>query len=65
MLAKLMNQRVAAALFLLRHPKNLQNEKIFLYLKIAEIDMGGQFWVEKNDSGQKTHFLKVKPVFRG
>ena len=38
---------VAAALFSLRRPKNLENEKFFLSLKIAEIDMGGQFWVEK------------------
>ena len=34
-------------------PKNLQNEKVFLYLEIAEIDMRSQFWVEKNDSGYK------------
>ena len=65
MFAKLMNQGVAAALFSLRHPKNLQNEKNFIYLKIAEIDMGGQFWVEKNDSGQKTHFLKLNPFSGG
>ena len=57
---------VAAALFSSRSPKHFENEKIFFCLKIAEIDMGeGQFWVEKNDSGQKPHFLKVKPVFRG
>ena len=57
---------VAAALFSLRPSKNLQNEKIFLYLEIAEIDMGGQFWVKKNDSGHKNSlFLKVKPVFWG
>ena len=31
----------SAAYFSSRHPKNLQNEKIFLYLEIAEIDMGG------------------------
>ena len=46
---------------------NFENEKMFLCLKIAEIDMGGggrgQFWVEKNDSGHKNSFLKVKPVF--
>ena len=47
---------VAAALFSLRRPKNFENEKFFLCLKIAEIDMGGQFWVEKNDSGHNTHF---------
>ena len=53
MLAKLVNQGVAAAPFSLRRPKNFENEKIFLNLKIAKIDMGGrgsildrkeQFW---------------------
>ena len=34
-------------------------------MEIAEIDMEGQFWVEKKDSGHKTRFFKVKPVFRG
>ena len=54
---------VAAALFSSRRPgKNFENEKIFLCLKIAEIDMGGQFWVEKNDSGHKnSFFLKLNP----
>ena len=32
----------SAAYFSSRHSKNLQNEKIFLYLEIAEIDMGGR-----------------------
>ena len=64
--AKLINQEVVAALFSSRCRKTLQNEKIFLYLEIAEIDMGeGQFWVEKNDSGHKNSFLKVKHVFWG
>ena len=49
---------VAAALFSLRRPKNFENEKFFLCLKIDEIDMGGQFWVEKNDSGHKDPFFK-------
>ena len=48
-------------LFSSRRSKNLQNEKIFFYLEIAEIEL----WVEKNDSGHKTPFLKVKPVFSG
>ena len=48
---------VAAALFSSRRPKNFENEKFFLCLKIAEIDMGGQFWVEKNDSGHKNSFF--------
>ena len=56
---------VAAALFSSRRLENFENEKIFLCLKIAEINMGGQFWVEKNDSGHKNSFFKVKPVFRG
>ena len=49
---------VAAALFSLRRPKNFENEKFFLCLKIAEIDVGGQVWVEKNDSGHKDPFFK-------
>ena len=27
--------------------------------------MGDQSWVEKNDSGHKNSFFKIKPVFRG
>ena len=58
-LAKLINQGgCAAALFASRRPKNLQNEKNFLCLEIAEIGMGGQFWVEKNDSGHKNSFFE-------
>ena len=35
-------------------------------MKIAEIDMGGQFWVKKNESGhKKTQFFKVKTRFPG
>ena len=49
---------VAAALFSLRRPKNVECEKYFLCLKIAEIDMEGQFWVEKNNSGNKEPFFK-------
>ena len=57
---------VAAALFSSRRPKNFENEKFFLCLKIAEIDMGGQFWVEKNDSGHKnSFFLKLNPFSGG
>ena len=36
--------------------KFFENEKFFLCFKIAEIDMGSQFWVEKNDSGHKNSF---------
>ena len=43
-----MNQGVAAALFSSRRPENFDNEKNSLFLKIAEIDMRGQFWVHKN-----------------
>ena len=53
MLAKLICQGVAAALFSSRRPKNLESEKNFLCMKIAEIDMRGQFWVKKNESGHK------------
>ena len=49
---------VAVALFSLRCPKNFENEKFFLCLKSAEIDMGCQFWVEKNDSGNKDPIFK-------
>ena len=34
---------VAPAIFSLRRPKNFENEKFFLCLKIAEIDMGVNF----------------------
>ena len=47
-----------SALFSLRHPKNFENENFFFCLKIAKIDMGGQFWLEKNDSGHKNPFFK-------
>ena len=50
---KLVNQGVAAALFLSRRLKNFEDEQIFVCLRIAEIDMGGQCWVEKNGSGHK------------
>ena len=47
-------QGVAAALFSSRHPKNFENENIFLCLKFAEIDMEGsilcrkeRIWTEK------------------
>ena len=38
---KLSNQGVVDSLFSLRRLTNFENEKIFLCLKIAEIDMGG------------------------
>ena len=41
-------------------------KKTFVCLKIVEIDMGGQFWVKKNDSGHKnSFFLKLNPFSGG
>ena len=54
---------VAAALFSLRRPKNFENEKFFLCLKIAEIDMGVNFGSRQTILDIKTHFLNVKPIF--
>ena len=68
MLAKLTSQGVAAAFFSLRCPEDLQNEKNFLYLEIAKINMGegGQFLVKKNDSEHKnSFFFKLNPFFKG
>ena len=60
-LAKLISQGVAAALFSSRRPENFEIEKIFLCLKIAEINMGGgggvNFAVEKNGSEHKNSFF--------
>ena len=50
-------------------PKNLQNENIFLYLEITEIDIGGgggggvNFESRRTILDIKTHPFKVKPVF--
>ena len=49
---------VAAALFSSRRPKNFENEKNFLCLKIAEIDMGVNFGSRRTILDIKTHFLK-------
>ena len=63
-LAKLISQGVVAAPFSSRSPKNFENEKIFLCLKNTEIDIGGQFWVKKNDPRHKNScFLKLNPPF--
>ena len=32
---------------LARRHKTFQKQKVFFFLKIVKIDMGGQFWVEK------------------
>ena len=45
-------------LFSMRHPKNFEYDRLFLCLKMAEIDMGCKFWVKKNDSGHKNLFFK-------
>ena len=39
--SKIDQSGVSAALFSSRHPKKFENEKIFLCLKIAKIDLGG------------------------
>ena len=65
-LAELINQGVAADLFSSRRPKNLQNEKKTHHLEIAEIDMRGQFWVDKNDCGNRSSFfLRLNPFSGG
>ena len=64
-LAKLINQGVAAAFFSSRSPKNFENEKIFLCFKIAEIDMGVNFGSRRTILDLKTHFLKLNPFFGG
>ena len=47
---------VAGALFSLRRPKNFENEKFFLCLRIAEIDMGVNFGSIRTILDIKTHF---------
>ena len=56
-LAKLVNQEGCCCSFLIETSQKFWKWKIFLFLKIVEIDMGGQFWVEKNDSGHKNSFF--------
>ena len=65
-LAKFMDQGGCCCSFLIETSrKNLQDEKNFLCLEIAEIDMGGQFWAEKNDSGHKNPFFEKLSCFPG
>ena len=59
------NHGVAAALSSSRRPKKFENEKIFICLKIAELDMGGHFWIEENESGHKSSFFQSLIHFRG
>ena len=56
-LAKLISQGVVAALFSSTCPKNLKNEKIFLHLEIAEMDMGVNFGSRRAIMDIKTHFF--------
>ena len=48
MLEKMISQGGCCCSFLIE-----TSQKIFIYLESAEIDMEGQFWVEKNDSKHK------------
>ena len=59
MLAKLINQVVLTH----RDVSTFVKMKKFLCLKIAEIDMDGQFCVEENDSGH--NFLQLDPFSGG
>ena len=43
-----------------RHHKSFENEKIFLCLKIAEIDTGVKFWSRRTILDIKRHIYKVK-----
>ena len=55
-------------LLLFRHwdvTENFTEMKNFLCLKIAEIDLGVNFGSRRRILDIKTHFLKVKPIFRG
>ena len=61
-LAKLINQGGCCCSFAIETSQKFWKWKNFLCLKIVEIDMGSQFWVEKNDSGHKNSlFLKLNP----
>ena len=65
MFAKLISQGGCCCSFLIETSKNFENEKIFFCLKIAVVDMGGQFWVEQNDFGHKCSSFKAEPTFQG
>ena len=64
-LAKLIDQGVAVVLFLSRHPKNLQNEKFSSAWKLLKLTWGVNFESRRTILDIETHFLEVKPVFRG
>ena len=57
--SKALTQRirgVAVALLSSKRPKNFENEKFFLCLKIAEIDMGVNFGSRRTILDITTHF---------
>ena len=64
-LAKLVNQGGCCCSFLIKTSQKFWNEKFFLCLKIAEIYKGVNFGSRRTILDIKTHFFKVKPVFRG
>ena len=64
-LAKLINQGGCCCSFLIETSQNFENDKIFLCLKISEIDMGVTFGSRRTILDIRTHLFKVKPVFRG
>ena len=45
--------------------QNLQNEKIFLCLEIAEVDLGVNFGSRRTILDTKTYFLKLNPFSEG
>ena len=65
-LAKMVNQEVAAALFSLRHAKNVENEKKFPLLENCWNWHGGSILVrEKRFWTLKLIYLKLNPFSRG
>ena len=64
-LAKLVNQGGCCCSFLIETSQKFWKWKIFPMLENCWNWHGGEFFVEKNDSGHKNSFFKVKPVFRG
>ena len=61
---KLNINQVAAVIFFEMSEK-FWKKRNFFWLEIAEIDTGGQFWVERNiPRHKKTHFLEFTPISR-
>ena len=65
-LTKLVDQGSCCCSFLIEMWQKFWKWKTFLFLKIAEIDMGGGsiFWWKRTNLDIKTHFFKVKSIFR-